>query len=418
MAKRSRNPTGAKSYSSSIKQHRKPTAHSKFFRQETYGTDIYPSLPGMSFRPLHLCLLLPLLPIHAELPPLKEGAVLALDETWSSGIDPSKWYVMRRHWGNGHHGVVPENVHVELESIADGGKQPVLICEAHGEKYDGPVKGLWNRGDRVGGVIASKAFFASGRFEVSMRVGGAVKAEDGPEDPTHPIGSIPAIWVFAGWNTRVKPELSDGYVEENPLYQPYLQEYGRGNAYYWSELDFCELGKKGDFSHGLYNTFLHKKTDSQVLPVQVADGQFHTYTTEWRTTLVELKDLHDDQVIEHEGRWWVRDLKVPFSSYWGNSLKKIGPNRYAVHQGQIARHWIDGKFIGENTKFVPCIAAQLSLGVWLPDWAGPAPWKVSRVSFGRVRIWQYGDEGDVKGLLTNDQPDNIGKDGDLMKAKP
>jgi hypothetical protein len=353
----------------------------------------------------------------AEVPALKQDATLVLDENWSAGIDASKWYVMRRYWGNGHHGVVPENVRIETAAEENGIKFPVLVCEAHGDKYDGPVKGLWNSRDRVGGVIVSKAFFASGRFEIYMRVGGMEKLTDGPADPTRPIGTIPAIWVFAGWNTRVKPELSDGYVKENPLYQPYLQEYGKGNAYYWSELDFCELGKKGDFEHGLYNTFLHKKTDSRVLPVQVADGKFHTYTTEWRTTLVEVKDLRDDQVMEHDGRFWVRDLKVPFSSYWGNPMRKLGPNRYAVQQGQIASHWIDGKFIGENTKFVPCIAAQLSLGVWLPDWAGPAPWQVSRVSFGPVRVWKYNDEGDVKGLISNDQPDNIGKDGDLMKTK-
>jgi hypothetical protein len=354
----------------------------------------------------------------AEVPALKEGAKLALEEDWSGGIDLKKWYVMRRHWGNGHHGVLPENVRLEEERGDDGKVRMVLVCEAHGDRYDGPVKGLWNRGDRTGGVIVSKAFFASGRFEISMRVGGTDKLEGGPNEPTRPIGTIPAIWVYAGWNTRVKPELADNYVAENPLYQPYLQEWGRGNAFYWSELDFCELGKKGDFDHGLYNTFLHKKTDSRVLSVQVADGKFHTYTTEWRTTLLEMNDLRDDQAIEHGGRWWVRDLKVPFDSYWGNSLKKLGPNRYAVQQGLVAKHWIDGKFIGENTKFVPCIAAQLSLGVWLPDWAGPAPWKVSRVCFDRIRIWQYNDEGDVKGLLTSDQPNNIGKDGELMKVNP
>jgi hypothetical protein len=354
--------------------------------------------------------------VTAELPPLKQGAELVLDEDWSQGIVPTKWYVMRRRWGNGNHGVVPENVRIEKERGVDGEMRNVLVCDAHGEHYEGPVKGLWNRGDRVGGVIASKAFFASGRFEVSMRVGGKEKVEGGPEDPTRPIGTIPAIWVYAGWNTRVKPELAGGYVAENPMYQPYLQEWGRGNAFYWSELDFPELGKKGDFDHGLYNTFLSKKTDSITYPVKVADGGFHTYTTEWRTTLVEMKGLRDEQVIEHAGFWWVRDLKVSFGSYWGNPLRKLDPNRYATCQGLIARHWIDGEFVGENTKFVPCIAAQLSLGVWLPDWAGPAPWKASKVSFGRVRVWQYGDEGDVKGLLTNDQPDNIAKDGNAKRG--
>lgn len=351
-------------------------------------------------------------------PPVKDSRQPVFEENWSHGIDPARWYVMRRHWGNGHHGVVPENVRVEQEPDAQGKTRSVLVCEAHGERYQGPVKGLWNRGDRVGGVIVSKGFFASGCFEVSMRVGSAKKTGGGPEDPTRPIGTIPAIWIYAGWNTRVKPELADGYVAENPLYQPYLQEWGRGNAFYWSELDFPELGKKGDFDHGLYNTFLHKKTDSRTAPVSVADGRFHTYTTEWRTTLAELPGLRDDQVLEHDGRFWVRDLKVPFHTYWGNPLKKLGPNRYAVHQGLEARHWVDGKLVCENRKFVPCIAAQLSLGVWLPDWAGPAPWQTSQVTFGPVRIWQYNDEGDVKGLLKNDQPNNIGKDGDLLKAEP
>jgi hypothetical protein len=204
-------------------------------------------------------------------------------------------------------------------------------------------------------------------------------------------------------------------VEDNPLYQPYLQEWGPGNAFYWSEIDFPELGKQGDFDHGLYNTFLNKKHDSRTFAVKVADGKFHTYTTEWRTHLVVLEDLKDSQTLEHAGFWWVRDLQYPWDRYWGNPLKKLGPDRYAVHHGRIARHWVDGKFVGENTVFVPSIAAQLSLGVWLPDWAGPAPWTKSRVSFGTVRIWQYRDEGDVRGLLTNDQPDNIAADGDLIR---
>lgn len=353
--------------------------------------------------------------VWAEVPPLAEGAKLAMDEDWSQGINPAKWYVMRRHWGNGHHGVVPENVRVETERCDDGVSRQVLVCEAHGEQYDGPVKGLGKRGDRVGGVIASKSFYASGRFEVTMRVGGTEPLAGGPSDPTRPIGTIPAIWVYAGWNTRVRPELADGFTTENPFYHPYLQEWARGNAFYWSELDFPELGKQGDFDHGLYNTFLNKQKDSRTFPVKVADGKFHTYTTEWRTILVDLPDLRDDQVAAHAGFWWVRDLKVPFGGYWGNPLKKLGPNRYAVYQGQSAKHWIDGVFVGENTKFIPCIAAQLSLGVWLPDWAGPAPWKTSKVSFSRIRIWQYHDEGDVRGLLTNDQPDNIAPDGSLLK---
>ncbi len=368
----------------------------------------------MMFR--SLLLLTALVPAGAmELPPLPADAVSVMEETWEKGIDPARWYVMRRHWGHGHHGVVPDNVNVVEETGADGKTRKILVCKAHGDKYEGPVRGLWNRPERVGGVIASKEFFASGRFEVEMRVGGTEKTDEGPADPARPIGTIPAIWLYAGWNTKVPEEVSKNYVDSNPFYQPYLQEWGPGNAFYWSEIDFPELGKQGDFDHGLYNTFLNKQNDSRTFPVKVADGKFHTYTTEWRTGLTELKDVRDDQVIEHAGFWWIRDLEVPFGSYWGCPLKKLGPDRYAVYLGKVARHWIDGKFAGENTELVPSIAAQLSLGVWLPDWAGPAPWETSQVAFGTIRVWQYHDEGDVRGFLTNDQPDNIGADGNLLQ---
>ena len=55
-------------------------------------------------------LLLTIASLAESVPPLKKGAVLALDEDCSGGIDSEKWDVMRRHWEKGHDGVVPENV--------------------------------------------------------------------------------------------------------------------------------------------------------------------------------------------------------------------------------------------------------------------------------------------------------------------
>ena len=57
------------------------------------------------------------------------------------------------------------------------------------------------------------------------------------------------------------------------------------------------------------------------------------------------------------------------------------------------------------------MAAQLNLGVWLPDWAGPAPWKTAKISFASVKIWQYGDPGDVRGVLVDPIGDSFDKDG-------
>lgn len=353
----------------------------------------------------------------AGVPPLPEEARLVLEEDWADGgINDERWYVFRRHWGAGNHGVVADNVWVESEPDGEGGERHVLVCRAHGDQYEGEVRGLWNRPDRVGGVIASREFFASGRFEVEMRIGHAERFEGGPPDPARPAGMVPAIWTYAGRTVRVPEEEADRYHDDQPLYQPYLQEWGPGNGFYWSELDFPEFGKQGDYRHGLYNTFLNKRHESLELEVPVEfGGGFHTYVSEWRTGLVELEGVTDAQVIEHEGFWWVRDLEVPFESYLGNPLKRLGEDRYAVHAGTVVRHWIDGRFVGENRRFVPSMAAQLTLGVWLPDWAGPAPWRESRVSFGRIRVWQYDDLGDVRGILFEDAEVNIGPDGEPLR---
>ena len=112
-------------------------------------------------------------------------------------------------------------------------------------------------------------------------------------------------------------------------------------------------------------------------------------------------------MIEHEGYWWVRDKAVPIDKYLGNPLKRLRKEEYAVYIGDEAVHWIDGQFVARNTTFVPAMAAQLSLGVWLPDWAGPAPWKVAKITYASVKVWQYDDPGDVRGVLTEDIGDSF-----------
>ena len=236
-----------------------------------------------------------------------------------------------------------------------------------------------------------------------------------PENPTPP-GIVPAIWTYGYRSARVKPELSDKWPRDTPLYHPYLQEWGKGLAFYWSEIDFPEFGKRGDYKRPMYNTFLNKKHHSTTFDRGgAADGKYHTYVTEWRTHLQPIAGVSDSQVAEAEGYFWIRDKAVPYEKYWGNPLKKLGPDRYAVCAGLHARHWIDGRYIGENTKFVPSMGAQLNVGVWLPEWAGEAPWKTAGVRFGRIRVWQYGDPGDVIGVMKDDITNNFDKGGQPVK---
>jgi hypothetical protein len=355
-------------------------------------------------------------PVLADLPPLPADAKLALEENWSTGsIDPSRWYVPRKKWGNGNAGVSPENVAIRRD-VVNGREQPVLVCTAHGDLYDGEVNGYEGRRTRVGGVIVSREFFASGRFEVVMKIGSTSRAEGGPEDPTRPKGAIPAVWTYAYRYVTVPKEGMDVFHPNEPLYNPHMKAYKTGANEYWSEIDFPEFGKGGDFGKALYNTFLQNRHQSRVFNVEpVIDGQYHTLTTEWRTKLVPIDGVTDAQVAEKDGYHWVQDPAIPFNRYLGNPLKRLAKDRYAIYSGDRAIHYIDGRKVGENPTFVPSMSAQLNLGVWLPDWAGPAPWKQADVSFASVKIWRYHDEGDAYGILTKSLSDNFAADGTPIK---
>ncbi|GAA4423169.1 glycoside hydrolase family 16 protein [Bremerella cremea] len=347
-----------------------------------------------------------------DVPALPKQAKLVLEENWLSGeIDPECWYVFRKQWGGGNHGVVPENVVIGKDEV-NGTERNVLICTAHGDRYDGPVKGWWGNKTRVGGVIVSQEHFASGRFEVVMKIGEKESHDGGPADPTRPKGCIPALWTYAYRWVEGDKARKDEFQPETPMYNPHIPAYGMAANAYWSELDFPEFGKAGNFDDAMYNTFLQNRHDNRFFSVaQAVDGEYHTFTTEWRTHLREMPAIRDSQVIESDGFYWVQDKSIPFADYLGNPLKKLGENRYALYEGKIATHYIDGKKVAENDKWVPAMSAQLTMGVWLPDWAGPADWKTASMKVASVKVWQFGDEGDVMGVMKGRTADSFGIDG-------
>jgi len=337
-------------------------------------------------------------------------------EDWSSGkIDPAKWYLLRKKWGDGNHGVTPENVRIEKDAVA-GRERDVLVCEAHGDQYDGPIVGQGGEKTRVGGVIVSKQFFASGRFEVVLKIGDIEQRPDGPADPKRPTGAIPAIWTYAYRYVHVGPDHRHDFSRPDPLYNPLMEAFGDGSNEYWSEVDFPEFGKAGKFDQAMYNTFCQNKVHTDLLDVSAGiDGNYHTYTTEWRTHLVDLPGVTDAQTHEAEGYWWVQDKSIPFDKYLGNPLKRLEKDHYAVYIGEKAAYWLDGKPLGQSDKLIPAMAAQLNLGIWLPKWAGPAAWKVSRARIASVKVWQYHDPGDAPGILTKDITDSFDNEGKPLK---
>jgi hypothetical protein len=348
----------------------------------------------------------------SSLPPLPSAAKLVLHEDWSSGkIDPNRWYVPRKKWGQGNAGVVPENVRIVQDRV-NGEAKPVLICQATGDLYDGPIVGYEGQKSRVGGVIVSQEFFASGRYEIVMKIGSKVKSEGGPEDPTRPKGAVPAIWTYGYRSVSVPHADPELFHPSEPLYNPHMKAYGHAFNEYSSEIDFPEFGKQGEFNKALYNTFLNQKHHTATFDVYpMIDGEYHTLTTDWRTKRVPIEGVSDSQVAKKAGFYWIQDCSIAFDRYLGNPLTRLGKDRYALHVGDRADHYLDGKKVAENTVFVPSLAAQLTLGIWLPEWAGPAHWHLSATSFASIKVWQFEDKGDVRGVITENINNNFHPDG-------
>lgn len=341
---------------------------------------------------------------------MPEGAKLVFEENWSSGrINPDKWYALHKRWGAGNNGAVRQNVFISQDTV-DGEKKNVLVCRGHGDQYMGSVVGWEGNVTRVGGVIVTKPFFASGKFEVVMKIGTTDATPGGPADPMRPIGMVPAIWTYAYRWVGPGQSAPDSFDRKNPLFNPHMKNE------YWSEIDMPEFGKNQDLETGLYNTFLNSNHQSRKYSTKEAiDGKYHTFTSIWRTHLIPIEGVTDSQVAESEGFWWIQDKSIPFGTYRGNPLKRLGQDRYALYAGKIVNHFIDGRYVGNNPTHVPAMAAQLSIGVWFPSWGGASPWAESNVSIASVKVWQFGDPGDVLGILIEDVPDNMDAKGNPLK---
>ena len=344
------------------------------------------------------------------------SAQLVFEEDWSTGrIDPDKWYLLQKRWGDGNNGAVRQNVFIGQDTV-NGKTKNVLICRGHGDLYRGSAAGWHGNTTRVGGVIVSKPFFASGRFEVVMKIGDTSATAHGPKDAARPIGMVPAIWTYGYRWVQAGGSDPEAFSKDNPMYNPHMNHRGWNSSEYWSELDFPEFGKGQNLEVGLYNAFLNRNHQSRKFSTQTAiDGRYHTYTTFWRTHLMPMDDVSDSQVAPYGGYWWIQDKAVAFGKYRGNPLKRLSKDRYALYAGKEAIHFINGQYVGTNPAFVPAMAAQLNIGVWFPGWGGAAPWEESSISVASVKVWQFDDEGDVRCILTEDITDNMDEQGNPLK---
>jgi len=259
------------------------------------------------------------------------------DDFSGAKLDTNKWLVAFKQWGgnNANGGVLPQNVSV------DNGK---LVIEAYGDQYTGDVRGinkdysLRPNGKRVGGAIATKDYFASGRYEVRMKLA-----------PSFGVAS--AIWTF--------------HYQEFGQGDPLYQEKPVGGEDYYAvnhEIDMEFPGRPGPnhqnfaFDRGLLNTWVGENDDEYTTEYAsfgqaLNDGQFHTYRFDW----------HTGDATEQK--------RVDF--------------------------YIDDVLVHTATDHVPTIASRLWIGAWFPrDWAGTPNFDTETLDVDWVKITPFEEEGD------------------------
>ncbi|MCH9817135.1 MAG: glycoside hydrolase family 16 protein, partial [Actinomycetia bacterium] len=183
-----------------------------------------------------------------------------LVEEFDGPLDPNKWLIVDRAWGGDNGGLVPENA-----TLGNG----ILRLAGHGDQYSGNVVGHGGRKTRVGAGIATRDYYASGKYVVRARL---------PKE----LGAVSAFWSFhyiekipsepGYWdepnrirNTEIDWEFPTD-LSNGTMHDPISYQNGRANT--WGG----KFGGEGAHHPGRVD-----------FGNSVADGKFHDFGIEWHS---------------------------------------------------------------------------------------------------------------------------------------
>ncbi|MGN0813435.1 MAG: glycoside hydrolase family 16 protein [Candidatus Coproplasma sp.] len=245
-------------------------------------------------------------------------------DDFENGIDTTKWKSTDTGWGANNNGVSSSNVmySTDKEKVeAEGATGGVVVLKSTGDYSED------KNTRRQGAVIITQEDFGAGKYEVRMKA-------------LPRAGQCTAIWTY--WNGT--PETT--VLEESK----------------YSEIDI-ELPENGDMramSSTVYEKYIDKtnmnssttayKLADKGLDMAHNDGDWHTYSFEWRT---------DDN-------------------------------------GKCGIIWsVDGITTAKISTNIPVYTAPLWIGTWFPDnpgWIGVPNFETAYMYIDWVRITQYGNE--------------------------
>ncbi len=232
------------------------------------------------------------------------------DKFEGSSIDENKWERLTQLWGqptnpvHQHGGVIKENVYT---------REGYAVMRSLGDKYTGPLKGLNGRGTRLGGVLQSKQRFASGRYEIKMRI---LQLPD--------QGVVSAAWTF--WYKQIT-EASHPEAYQRALLAGNIPQNNKITLNHEIDIEV----KGANLGNPIFTNWVGEQEgehDSKPVSLKVGlnDGKFHVYRWDWHTG--------------------------------GNGASPK------------VEYYIDDKLVRISTTKVPYVASYLSIGNWFAWWAG------------------------------------------------
>jgi hypothetical protein len=224
-------------------------------------------------------------------------------------LNVEKWERVHALWGQvdnplyAHGGVIRENVTT---------RSGFAVLKALGDLYEGNLRGIEGHPKRLGGVLRSRARFASGRYEVKMKV---LQVSD--------MGVLSTAWVF--WSKPITefqfPEAYQKAIEHGNIPE-------NGVVVLNHEIDIEIKGV--ELTNPVFTNWIGLKNNERVsrhTPIQsLLDNKFHVFRWEWHTG--------------------------------GDNI-----------QPEI-KYYVDDNLIHTTTEHIPYIAGYFYVGNWFAWWAG------------------------------------------------
>ena len=299
-----------------------------------------------------------------------------LEDDFSTGLSMTDWLISTKSWGGDNGGVSPLNVSI-IDDLDNGVPIKALRLQANGDFYDGDIEHN-GRKTRVGAAIATRQYFASGRYDVRAKVApelGAVtafwpfhyidyqKAEPGYWHEPNPRRNTEIDWEFP-------TDLRGTGEEQAAMYGIDPEEISFTNARTnsWGG----QFGGEGGEHKG--RRVLHDAEGNIVdLAQDSLNGIYHTYSIEWHSG----SDLGDD----------------------GDTRDQIGCVRW-YFDDILIDELFDVEFGQGN---VPFRAARFWIGVWFAaagygeevGWGGSPDFDETSLDIAWVRIEPFGEPRDV-----------------------